>query len=688
MTPDPEVQHLPDRSLAATSADGSCSCVPPLVKPADRLTDLRTMIGEEVEPVVSLTHLLRLCRDEHRVLWEHHADPRCRTRVKALVDQVGEALPEPGLMSTISGPARRALAAALEPDPRLPAVVVAHALAELLDARFGHSFADWFRGRSPYQPAVGDPIPLDHPDLPRIISMPPTAPPWRLANRLDETRGVRLAGGWTTQFRVVFDYSLSETLAGLVGPDTVVATGHPNHDLGELVLPEDRREPAFPVQPVDLVTQRERITRLLVAATGAGASVVVLPELSVTEEIAVDLEQWVRRAGSIRLLVAGSFHHRDREPSGRRSNRALAWVRGHAAPLSHDKHSPADRPAVEDISPAGWPELRVYVTADGWHLVIAICRDLLNPHALHALAECGVNLVLAPSMSETLVAFAGPVAQLVGSGQAVVAVANNPADWSDPDRPEIGGQPPRALFGHPGFPRLTRLVHAHDREVGLAMLHVGLGQVSWLPVSVGATARPRSDSPASTAGPYPLWLPALGSTSPLPAAPAPSVATLRPAAVLIVLVDADGGPEVLLTERAADLTHYGGQLVFPGGAADPTDPGIVDTALREAEEETGLDATSVHVIGTLPPFGLPETGFLVTPVLAWTRELQFTHRINPAEVAATRLVRLRSWSRELGERRLGADGSHLGVMTGTILELLAARIDRESSCRPSEHDMV
>src|SRR3546814_11269905 len=109
MTPGPEAQHLPDRSLAATSADGSCSCVPPLVKPADRLTDLRTMIGEEVEPVVSLPHLLRLCRDEHRVLWEHHADPRCRTLVKALGDQVGAALPEPGLMSNIPGPARRAL---------------------------------------------------------------------------------------------------------------------------------------------------------------------------------------------------------------------------------------------------------------------------------------------------------------------------------------------------------------------------------------------------------------------------------------------------------------------------------------------------------------------------------------------------------------------------------------------------
>src|SRR3546814_8663211 len=100
--------------------------------------------------------------------------------------------------------------------------------------------------------------------------------------------------------------------------------------------------------------------------------------------------------------------------------------------------------------------------------------------------------------------------------------------------------------------------------------------------------------------------------------------------------------------------------MFAGGAAVPTDPASVYTALREAYEETGLDATSVHVIGTLPPFGLPETGFLVTPVLAWTRELQFTHRINPAEVAETRRVRLRSWSSELGERRLGADGSQIG----------------------------
>ena len=79
--------------------------------------------------------------------------------------------------------------------------------------------------------------------------------------------------------------------------------------------------------------------------------------------------------------------------------------------------SPADRPVPEDITPQGWPELRVHVSADGWHLVIAICRDLLNPQAVYALSEVGANLVLVPSMSETLIAFGGPVGQLVGTTQ-------------------------------------------------------------------------------------------------------------------------------------------------------------------------------------------------------------------------------------------------------------------------------
>ena len=71
------------------------------------------------------------------------------------------------------------------------------------------------------------------PDLRSVTDLAPTAPPWRLANRLDETRRIRLAARVETQFRVVFDCSIFDTLGGVITSDTVIATGHPNHDLAE-----------------------------------------------------------------------------------------------------------------------------------------------------------------------------------------------------------------------------------------------------------------------------------------------------------------------------------------------------------------------------------------------------------------------------------------------------------------------
>jgi 8-oxo-dGTP pyrophosphatase MutT (NUDIX family) len=669
-----------DHGDARTS--GACSCVAPLTPPADRLAALRDVLATEAEPLVGLTHLLRLCRDEHPTLWEHHADPRCRARIATLLSRVVEALPDPGTESVVAPRVREALAAALTPIPDTPAVAVAHAIAELLDTHYGHSFTDWFRHRSPYQPAVGDPIPLDSPDLRRITDMSPTAPPWRLANRLDETRRVRLAGAWTTQFRVVFDYGAFDALAGLITADTVLATCHPNHDLTEFTLPRDRQEPAFPIRPTDLDAQRDRINGLLSEATGAGAQVVVLPELCVTEELAFELEAWVRRPGPLRLLVAGSFHHADAADPARRANRALAWVRGHPAPLIYDKHSPADRPVIEDITPPGWPELRVYVTADGWHLVIAICRDLLNPHAVHALTEAGANLVLAPSMSETLVSFGGPVAQLVGSGQALVAVANNPSEWSDPDDLDEMQRPARALFGHPGFGQQTRLVQAPDRRRGLALLRVRAGRLGWYPAGSDVVASGEPATEPDQDGPPPSWVHKLRERTALPAASAASSVTLRAAAVLVLVTDGPDRPHVLLTGRAPDLTHYPGQLVFPGGMADPGDRGPVDTALREAREEIGLDPTSVHIIGTLSPFGLPTSGFLVTPVLAWSSQPRFMHPANLAEVTTVRSLPVGYPVAGTGRARpvddtdsgTAAPEPSVGVMTATVLELLAAHL--------------
>lgn len=89
---------------------------------------------------------------------------------------------------------------------------------------------------------------------------------------------------------------------------------------------------------------------------------------------------------------------------------------------------------------------------------------------------------------------------------------------------------------------------------------------------------------------------------------------LRPAAVLVPLVDRPGGLTVLLTRRTAHLAHHAGQVSFPGGHIEPDDGGPVDTALRETEEEVGLDRRHVEVIGHLDTY-VTRTGFVVTPVV-------------------------------------------------------------------------
>ena len=94
---------------------------------------------------------------------------------------------------------------------------------------------------------------------------------------------------------------------------------------------------------------------------------------------------------------------------------------------------------------------------------------------------------------------------------------------------------------------------------------------------------------------------------------------LRDAAVLIAVSDTGGRPEVVLTKRSSRLKHHPGQIAFPGGKVDPGDAGAVGAALREAEEEIGLNRAEVEVLGTLAPHETV-TGFAVTPVLGWVQK--------------------------------------------------------------------
>ena len=108
----------------------------------------------------------------------------------------------------------------------------------------------------------------------------------------------------------------------------------------------------------------------------------------------------------------------------------------------------------------------------------------------------------------------------------------------------------------------------------------------------------------------------------------------RPGAVLMLFGEGDRGPDLLLTERAHDMRSHPGQVSFPGGSVDPSDESPVAAALREAQEEVGLDPMGVDVLGTLPELWLPPSNFAVTPVLAWWREESPVGVVDPREVHA------------------------------------------------------
>jgi 8-oxo-dGTP pyrophosphatase MutT (NUDIX family) len=104
----------------------------------------------------------------------------------------------------------------------------------------------------------------------------------------------------------------------------------------------------------------------------------------------------------------------------------------------------------------------------------------------------------------------------------------------------------------------------------------------------------------------------------------------RPSAVLILLADRDGAPDVLVLERAATMRTHAGQPAFPGGKVDPGDRDPTATALREAHEEVGVDPATVTPLAELPKLWIPVSDFVVTPVLAWWHD---PHPVCPQDAA-------------------------------------------------------
>ena len=106
---------------------------------------------------------------------------------------------------------------------------------------------------------------------------------------------------------------------------------------------------------------------------------------------------------------------------------------------------------------------------------------------------------------------------------------------------------------------------------------------------------------------------------------------LRPAAVLLLVVNHPGDPTVVFTQRTAHLADHAGQISFPGGRCDEGDATPEHTALREADEEVGIPADRIEILGRLPEYRT-STGYSVTPIVGWA-EPPLAFHPDPHEVA-------------------------------------------------------
>jgi 8-oxo-dGTP pyrophosphatase MutT (NUDIX family) len=114
----------------------------------------------------------------------------------------------------------------------------------------------------------------------------------------------------------------------------------------------------------------------------------------------------------------------------------------------------------------------------------------------------------------------------------------------------------------------------------------------------------------------------------------------RKAAVLVGLFDQDGETQIVFIRRASTLRSHSGEIAFPGGGVEVADGSIVMTALREAQEEIGLDPTLVAVLGILHPVFTVVSNYLIVPVVAFLPRGLGVLTLQTSEVTETIIVPL------------------------------------------------
>jgi 8-oxo-dGTP pyrophosphatase MutT (NUDIX family) len=150
------------------------------------------------------------------------------------------------------------------------------------------------------------------------------------------------------------------------------------------------------------------------------------------------------------------------------------------------------------------------------------------------------------------------------------------------------------------------------------------------------------------------------------------------AAVLIMLFEKNGEPWVVFTKRSESVRHHKGEISFPGGVRDPEDDTLADTAIREAQEELGIDPADVEILGELDDLPTFVSGFVISPFVALVPEKEvYDHSPDEiSEVIRVPLSRLAAIQREATWEREGyqfttqvfdVDGNVIWGATGRIL---------------------
>ncbi len=175
-------------------------------------------------------------------------------------------------------------------------------------------------------------------------------------------------------------------------------------------------------------------------------------------------------------------------------------------------------------------------------------------------------------------------------------------------------------------------------------------------------------------------------------------AGLRPAAVLLPIYRKQGRDTVLFTRRTDHLSHHRGEISFPGGAWHAGDADLQQTALRETEEEMGIGAADVCVLGRLDDF-VSVAGYHVTPYVG-TFRYPYPFKVNReeiAEVIEVDLARLRdpavfrkeNWShrgRQFPVCFYTVDRHEIWGLTAAILRQFLKRVpDLPRSCASAEN---